>query len=90
MPVTRKEKSKARRSREAEMISDLENMDVMIGSGHSGREDIEFGNSVRRPESHRYDALTDNNSNSQAQERMEPEGFPEKVKKLLKQVLVAN
>ena len=33
MSSTRSKKAKARRSGEADMISDLENMDVMIGSG---------------------------------------------------------
>ena len=31
----------------------------MIGNGHYEREDSEFGNSVRRPGSPRYDALID-------------------------------
>ena len=33
MPSTRSKKAKARRSREADMLSDMENMDVMLGSG---------------------------------------------------------
>ena len=33
MPSTRSKKAKARRSREADMSSDMENMDVMLGSG---------------------------------------------------------
>ena len=44
MPTTRKQKTTARRSREADMLSDLENMDVMPGNDHVEREDIEFGN----------------------------------------------
>ena len=47
------------------MILDFENMDVMIESGHYEREDSEFGNFVRRPESPSYDALSDHNFNSQ-------------------------
>ena len=38
------------------MISDLEKMEVMIGSS---RFDTEIGNSVRRPESPSFDALVD-------------------------------
>ena len=64
MPVTRKQKRKARRSREADMIPDLESMDVMIGSCHYEGEDSEFGNSVRKSDSPRYDALIYQNSNS--------------------------
>ena len=51
MPTTRKQKSKGRKSREAiEMLSDLESMDILLGSNHFVREDNEFGNSVRRSE----------------------------------------
>ena len=32
MPITRKQESKARTFREAEMLSDLENMDIMLGT----------------------------------------------------------
>ena len=39
-------------------------LDVMIESGHYEREDGEFGDSVRRPDSPSYDALIDRNSNS--------------------------
>ena len=46
------------------MILDLENMDMIIVSGHYEREDSEFGNSVRRPECLCYDALIDHNSNT--------------------------
>ena len=63
MPVTREQMNKDRRSRVADMISDLENKDVMIWSGHFEIEISEFGNSVRRPESPSYEALTDHNSN---------------------------
>ena len=69
MPVIRKQKSKARRSRKADMISDLENMDVMIRSGHFEREDREVGNSVKKPESPSYDALIDHNYNSDTKSR---------------------
>ena len=45
------------------MLSDLENMDMILGSNHYESEDSKFGNSTRRPESPRYDALLDHNSN---------------------------
>ena len=64
MLSTRKQKRKTRTSREAEMLSDLKNMDIMIGSNHFEGEDSEFGNTPRRPESLSYDALVDHNTNS--------------------------
>ena len=39
MPSTRRQKTKARKSREADLMSDIENMDIMLGSPHFG--DIE-------------------------------------------------
>ena len=57
MPVATKQKSKARSSRENDMKSDLQNMDVMIGQGHCETEDSDSGYSVRRPESLSYDDL---------------------------------
>ena len=53
MPTTRKQK-KARKSRGLEMLSDIENVDIMLGEDHfSTRERDESlnSNSVRRPES---------------------------------------
>ena len=43
------------------MLSDLENMDILLGSNLFEREDSEFGNSARRPESPSYDSLVDHN-----------------------------
>ena len=74
MPVTRKRKNKTRRSSEADMISDLENMDVMIGSNHYESEDSEIGNSVRRPENPTTDALVDYNSNTYSTSRENEHG----------------
>ena len=68
MSVTKKQKSKAfgvkqkRRPGEADLISDLESLDIIIESDHYEREDSDVGNSVRSPESPRYDALIDHNS----------------------------
>ena len=65
MPTTRKQKSKARRSRGAEMVCDIENIDIMLGTNHFEREESEFSFSVsRRPESPSCDALVNNESNS--------------------------
>ena len=47
MPTTRKQQSRARKSREADMLSDIENMDVLLDTNHFEREESEFSNSVR-------------------------------------------
>ena len=36
MPSTRRQKAKSRRSREAEIMSEYEKMDIMLGSGRLG------------------------------------------------------
>ena len=59
------------------MISDLEKMDVMIGNCPYEKEDSEYGNSVRRPESRSFDALIDHNSNNQSNSRMNENGTKE-------------
>ena len=56
MPTTREQK-KARKSRGAEMFSDIENFDIMLGEINPDREESELSNSVRRPENTRYNAL---------------------------------
>ena len=38
MPTSRKQKIKAGKSREADMLSDTENMDIMLGNNHVERE----------------------------------------------------
>ena len=63
MPTTRKQMSKARKSREANMLSDIENLDIMLGSNHLEREGSELSNSVRRPETPSYNALVNHDVN---------------------------
>ena len=51
MPTTRKQK-KARKSREAEMLSDIENLDIMLGGNHFNRNEGSESlnsNQARRP-----------------------------------------
>ena len=51
MPTTRKQK-KARKSREAEMLSDIENLDIMLGGNHFDRNERSESlnsNQARRP-----------------------------------------
>ena len=50
MPTTRKQK-KARKSREAEMLPDIEDLDIMLEGNHLEREESENSNSGRRPDS---------------------------------------
>ena len=69
MPTTRKQKSKARKSREADMLSDIENLDLMFGSNHLEREESELSNSVRRPESPSWNALVNHDVNSHSNSR---------------------
>ena len=46
MATTRKQK-KTRKSREAEMLSDKEDLDIMLGGNHLEREESEYDNSSR-------------------------------------------
>ena len=46
------------------MLSDIENLDVMLGGNHSGRDESEISNHGRRPESPSFDTLLNQNSNS--------------------------
>ena len=53
MPTTRKQK-KARKSTGLEMLSDIENLDIMLGENHFNareRDESPNSNSSRRPES---------------------------------------
>ena len=62
MLTTRNQKSTVRKSTEADMLSDMlsdiENMDILLGSNHFEREDSEVSSSVRRPKHPCYNALT--------------------------------
>ena len=44
MPTARKQNNKARKSREADMLSDIESMDIMLGSNHLESEESEIRN----------------------------------------------
>ena len=41
MPITRKQK-KARKSSEVDMLSDIENLDIMLGGNHLEREKVQL------------------------------------------------
>ena len=50
MPSTRKQKAKARKSRELDMLSDYGNMDVMLGEGNSNSIERELDSLINVPE----------------------------------------
>ena len=66
MPVTRKQK-KTRKSRGIEMLSDIENLDIMLGENHYGRNEREesvISNQARRPRSLSRDEFENNDENN--------------------------
>ena len=63
MPTTRKQK-KARKSREQDMLSDIENLDKMLGGNSLDRKECVYSNLGRRPERPRYENLLNQNSQS--------------------------
>ena len=62
MPITMNQK-KARKSRGLEMFSDLENLDIMLGSRQSEREESVNSNQARRPESVNSNLFENNKEN---------------------------
>ena len=68
MPSTRSKKAKARRSREADILSDIENMDVMLSSGECNQieKDIdqrtEFCNILNRDKNGESNSMRGNSS----------------------------
>ena len=62
MPTTRKSK-KARKSRRLELLSDIENLDIMLGERHSERDEIVNSNSAGKPESTTSDMFENNEDN---------------------------
>ena len=52
MPFTRRQKAKARKCREMDMMSDFENMDVIIGSDSVNPIERELSNVIGNAESH--------------------------------------
>ena len=62
MPTTTKQK-KTRKSRGLEMLSDIENLDIMLGGDHFEREKSEDSNLARRQESVNCNASENNEEN---------------------------
>ena len=55
MPSTRREKAKARKYRETDLMSDFDNMDVMIGNENINPTERELANTIEGSANH-YDA----------------------------------
>ena len=68
MPSKRKQKSKARKSKEGDMLYYIENLYIMLGSNRLEREECEFSNFVSRPESPSYNAFVNHYVNSHSGE----------------------
>ena len=71
MPTTRKQ-TKTRKSRGIEMLSDLENLDIMLGENHLNRNERDESlnsNCARRPESTIEDEFENNDENRQLDSR---------------------
>ena len=62
MPTTGKQK-KARKSRGQEMLSEIENLDIMLGRDHLEREESVNSNLARRPENVNSNVSEDNEEN---------------------------
>ena len=52
MPSTRRQKAKARKSRELDMMSDLENLDIMLGSGNDNPIERELASAIEQSSVH--------------------------------------
>ena len=52
MPSTRRQKAKARKSREMDMMSDMDNLDVMLGSGNSNLIERELAEAIDQSSVH--------------------------------------
>ena len=48
MPSTRRQKAKARKSREMDMLSDIENIDVMLGNGSNNPIERELADAIEQ------------------------------------------
>ena len=49
MPSTRRQKAKARKSREMDTLSDIDKLDVMLGDGGSNPIEKELADAIKQP-----------------------------------------
>ena len=69
MPSTRRQKAKARKSRELDMLSDYDNMDVMLGDGNSNSIERELDSLINVPDGRRdYRSFPNRENSSQENE----------------------
>ena len=69
MPSTRRQKAKARKSRELEMLSDYGNMDVMLGDGNSNSIERDLDSLINAPDGRRdYRSFPNRENSSQENE----------------------
>ena len=52
MPSTRRQKAKARKSREMDMMSDFENLDVMLGNSNNNPIERELAEAINQSSTH--------------------------------------
>ena len=64
MPYTRRQKAKARKSRELDMLSDYGNMDIMLGDGNSNSIERELDSLINVPDRQQYLHSFPNRENS--------------------------
>ena len=62
--LTTRNQKKTRKCTETDMLSNIGNLDLMLGGNHLERDKVEISNYGRRPESPSYDTLLNQNSNS--------------------------
>ena len=81
MPSTRKQKAKARKSRELHMLSDYGNMDVMLGEGNSNSIERELDSLINVPEGPQdFQSFPNRDSSSQENEIRDIDSRNEPVK----------
>ena len=91
MPTTRRQK-KARKSRGIEMLSDIENLDIMLGENHFNRNERDesvSSNFGRRPGSASVDESENNGENRYSATRdIDPSNMPNTAGIQLEVILV--
>ena len=68
MPSTRRQKAKARRSRETDLLSDIDKMDVVLGDECSKPFERELANTINGSIGHNYTDVLSNSRGNSSQE----------------------
>ena len=69
MPTTWKQRKEARNSKDADMLSDIKNLDIMLGGNRLEREGNKFSKSGRRPDGPSYNTLMNQDFNFHSNSR---------------------